>query len=549
MMTDTSEFVGHEPCPECGSRDNLARYSDGHAFCFGCGYYESAVGAPPPRQKGEKCMDFIRGESLALPSRKITEETARKFRYLQTTHQGQPIQVAQYFDEHGQLVAQKVRTKDKHFWTIGNPNEAMPFGAHLWPRTGKMIVVTEGELDAMAMSQVQGNKFPTVSINSGAGKQTKKFVARWREYFDGFDKIVLMFDSDEPGQQAARDAAEVLGPKAHIATLPLKDPCEMLQAGRVRELVDAMWRARRYRPEGIRDLADLREQIKQRPRWGLSWWSDTLTRLTYGKRLGELVALGAGTGVGKTDFLTQDMMHMVQEHGEKIGIFALEQTNSETGIRLIGKAAKRPLHIPDYWDEEIFDRTWDELVRAGRIFLYDSFGVNEWSSIREKIRYLYYAEGVQYFYLDHLTALAAAEDDERKGLEKIMADLGGLVKEIPIHITFVSHLATPEGKPHEEGGRVMIRHFKGSRAIGYWSTFMIGLERDQQAEDPRIRQTTTVRILKDRHTGQATGQCFYLGYDKETGLLYETGPPEEASDYGFEDETIPQGEPEGDFDF
>ncbi len=37
-----SEFAKHEPCPECGSSDNLARYTDGHAWCFGCGYYEPA---------------------------------------------------------------------------------------------------------------------------------------------------------------------------------------------------------------------------------------------------------------------------------------------------------------------------------------------------------------------------------------------------------------------------------------------------------------------------------------------------------------------------
>lgn len=36
----TSEFITHEPCPKCGSRDNLGRYDDGHGYCFGCGYVE-----------------------------------------------------------------------------------------------------------------------------------------------------------------------------------------------------------------------------------------------------------------------------------------------------------------------------------------------------------------------------------------------------------------------------------------------------------------------------------------------------------------------------
>jgi hypothetical protein len=37
-------FVKHESCPRCGSRDNLARYSDGGAFCFGCRFTEGRNG-------------------------------------------------------------------------------------------------------------------------------------------------------------------------------------------------------------------------------------------------------------------------------------------------------------------------------------------------------------------------------------------------------------------------------------------------------------------------------------------------------------------------
>lgn len=44
-----SRFVGHEQCPKCGSRDNLARYDDGGAFCFGCHYHERPTHAPMRR--------------------------------------------------------------------------------------------------------------------------------------------------------------------------------------------------------------------------------------------------------------------------------------------------------------------------------------------------------------------------------------------------------------------------------------------------------------------------------------------------------------------
>jgi twinkle protein len=195
-----------------------------------------------------------------------------------------------------------------------------------------------------------------------------------------------------------------------------------------------------------------------------------------------------------------------------------------------------------------FETAWDEVAQEGRIFLYDSFGINDWESIRSKIRYLRDAEGVRYFFLDHLTALAAWQEDERKALEVIMAELGSLVKEIPIWILFVSHLATPEGKPHEEGGRVTIRHFKGSRAIGFWTHFMFGMERDQQAENHAVRTTTVLRCLKDRYTGTSTGKVGYLGYDPATGLQFvTTAPDQDAESYGFEPDEDFSGETSNDF--
>ena len=127
--------------------------------------------------------------------------------------------------------------------------------------------------------------------------------------------------------------------------------------------------------------------------------------------------------------------------------------------------------------------------------------------------------------------------DLKDGLALIMKEMAGLANALQVVITFVSHLATPEGKPHEEGGHVSIRHFKGSRSIGFWSYFMFGLERDQQSEDLALRQTTTFRVLKDRYTGQATGSLLYLGYDATTGRLGEVSKPLPTGTFKDETET------------
>jgi twinkle protein len=537
-----ANFSHKEPCPGCGSKDNLARYDDGSASCFGidCDHYEAPDGSSKSSPKmDKKGRHFLRGSARAITARKLTRDTCEKFGYtVDTDSRGRAVQVAPYYDEDGKLVGQKVRSADKDFYVVGDVMTALPFGAQLWPRTGRKITVTEGEIDAMSMSQVQGNAWPTVSIACGAGGQIRKYLAHHRDYFRGFDEVVIMFDQDEAGKQAAEIAAEVIGfDKVRLATLPLKDPSEMLVSGKGKELLDAMWRAKVFSPEGIVDLAELHAEIKTRPRMGLSWFLPSLTKLTYGKRPGEVYGLGAGTGIGKTDMWTQDAMHMVREHKQKVGIFSLEQNPRETGLRLVGKFAGKALHVPDSWDETLFDKAWKENIENGRIFLYNSFGVNTWEAVRGRMEFLAHAHEVRHFYLDHLTAIAASVDrDERKALDTIMEQMATFMQKIQATCTFVSHLASPDGKPHEEGGRVEIRHFRGSRSIGFWSHFLFGLERDQQAENEEVRQTTTFRILKDRYTGRSVGQTFYLGYDFETGMLYEKEKPQEADDFGFDDE-------------
>lgn len=541
METGLSEstHLRKEPCPSCGSKDNLGRYSDGHGYCFGCGYYEHGEGDPEtttkrrPRMAG--LLDGI--EHNPLTARGISQATVEHFGYGVADYRGQKIQVAPYYSEDGQLVAQHLRTPTKDFPWLGDPSKAMPFGYHCFPKSGRKLVVTEGEIDAMSYSQIQGNKYPVWSIGCGAGPQIQKYFGRLRETFLAFDEVILMFDNDDKGREAAKMAAEVLGPKARIAELPLKDANDMLKAGRIEEMTRAMWNAKPYSPEGLVTITDLEEEVFKGVEAGLPWPWKSLTEATYGRRLGEIYMLGAGTGIGKTDVFSEIIAQTITDLQLPVGVFYLEQLPAETALRLCGKVGDRPFHVPDAgWTRDELTAAWAKMKNAKTVHLYDSFGTAEWSSIEKRIRYLYHAHDVKHFFIDHLTALAASKDDERKELEVVMAKMGGLVKELNIALYVISHLNTPEGKPHEEGGRVMIRHLKGSRSIGFWTHFVFGMERDQQAEDLDTQTTITFRVLKDRYTGRGTGRTFYLKMNPTTGRLYEAAAPV-GGGHGFKDET------------
>jgi twinkle protein len=531
-----SEFVQHQPCPSCSSSDANGLYSDGHQYCFSCGTYTHADGVEVPTVQdstGFTNRELVgNGEHRELTKRHISLDTCKKWNYQVGEFSGRPVQIANYYDPEGKrVVAQKIRFPNKDMIFLGNKKEAGLYGQWLWRDGGKMVVITEGELDALSVSQVQSNKWPVVSVPTGS-KGAKKALSDQLEWLEKFDTVVLMFDMDEPGMEAMEECAPLFSVgKVKIARLPLKDANEMLQASRGSEIIDAIWGAKTWRPDGLVEVDDLLDELETPVERGLPWCFPALEEYTYGRRWGEIYGVGAGTGSGKTDFLTQQMGYDIETLGLHIGCLMLEQKPKETAKRAAGKLAGKRFHVPDgSW-------TTDELRAAasklkGKMTMYDNFGSTDWTVVAQKIQYMNVAQGIRVFYLDHLTAMADTSN-ERESIEEIMKQMAMLANRLNIIIIFVSHLSTPEGKPHEEGGRVMIKHFKGSRSIGFWSFYLFGLERDQQAEDPTVQSTTTFRILKDRYTGQATGKTFHLGYDATTGLLFETSAPEAESSNPF----------------
>lgn len=535
-----SEWVERNlPCPVCPSSDAYSINDKGWGKCFSCGANikedEDAEDTQPRRAKvaSTGAPLFPTGEIKGLTARQITKETCQKFGYSVSRHKGKLVQLAPYRKK-GVITGQKVRGKNKAFMTTGDFKNVELFGQHLWGSGGKKVVITEGEIDCMTVSQLQGNKWPVVSLPTGA-QSAVSAVKTNLEWLMQFEQIILMFDNDEAGRTATQEVAEILPTgQAYIAELELKDANEMLLAGKGKDVITAIWNAKAYRPDGIISIDEILDDIEKPIEWGLPWWLERLTAYTYGRRWGELYAFGAGTGIGKTDFMTQQIAYDVKVLGEKAGVIYLEAKPTDTGKRIAGKVDGVRYHVPDEaWDKEQLRKTLGDL--KGNVYFYDSWGETDWEVVKAKVRYMATALGVRIFYLDHLTAMADTSN-EKESIEQLMKELAGLANELNIMVHFVSHLSTPEGKSHEEGGRVMIKHFKGSRAIGFWSYFMFGLERNQQAEDVNERQVTTLRILKDRYTGQATGELIRLGYTAQTGLLYPMKDADEDP-YGFTDES------------
>lgn len=511
-----AKWIGNGPCSSCPSSDGMATYDDGSTYCFVCKTYLGG--------ESDKKNVSIKDLPIAALKGRGTSLAASQFFGVRVEYdEGTGEERKYYFETPTDSGASYlVRELPKNFYRIGETKVDTLWGMHLVDDNRKLLIITEGHEDAMAawdMLQAEGKDYSVVSMPNGANLNPIKKNLEWLE---GFESVIFCFDQDKPGREAAAKAVDMLTPgKGRVCILPEKDANEMLRKGLHKQFLKCIFSAKESKPDGIVGILDIYEDAIRPVEMGLPWPWPTLTRLTFGRRRKELYGFGAGTGAGKTEAFKEVIQHTVEELNLPVGLFFLEEHPAHTAKVIAGKIANKPFHVPDAgWTPEELQAGIAKL--EGKVFMYNHFGQKDWKTIKPKIRYMVVSLGIKDIFLDHLTALVAGEASESKVvLDEIMADMAALTQELDFTLYYISHLSTPEGKPHEEGGRVTVSQFRGSRSIGFWSHYIFGLERNQQAENEYERNTVVFRVLKDRYTGQATGVTFPLTYNKETGRFLE----------------------------
>lgn len=522
-MSKADTIIDREPCPACGSSNNLNRYADGHAYCFsqGCAYRE-----PPFHKQKQSHKNYysklITGNVQPLQKRHLSQETCAKWDYQVGHYDNQTVHIANYRNQKGDVVAQKIRFADKSFKFIGNPKLVSLYGQWLWRDSGKMVVVTEGEIDALSVSQLQGHKWPVVSVPNGA-QGAKKAIQRNLDWLEQFETVVFMFDNDKQGREAAAECALLLSPgKAKIASLTLKDANDMLVAGRGKEVIEAIWDAKTFRPDGIIQGSELWEKIiKTDDIESIPYPWLGLNTKTHGLRKGELVTFTAGSGIGKSLTCREIAYHLLQNK-QTVGYIALEENIRRSALGLMGLHLNKPLHLNrEGVSDEDLRLSFEATLGTGRVYFYDHFGSVDSENLVRRIRFMARGFDCDWIILDHLSIVVSGigEGDERRLIDNTMTALRSMVEELGIGLILVSHLRRPEGnKGHEEGAQTSLSQLRGSAGIAQLSDMVIGLERNQQ--DKHRSNLTTVRVLKNRFSGE-TGVACFLEYNPDTGRLTE----------------------------
>ena len=311
-LTGSSEFIRHEACNNCGSSDGNSIYSDGHGYCFVCHAYTQGDEEPIHIHQINRVQ--IKGSAERLQKRKISQQTCEKYKVYRD---GDKLRFY-YHDQSGIVKGAKVKTKDKQF-TYEGDSPGTFFAQYLWGNSGKRIIITEGELDCVSYAELFPT-WPVVSLPSGAAG-AKKAIQKNLEFLQGYNEIVLWFDSDEPGQKAAEEAASVLPPgRAFIARLEAyKDLSDALQANDYKAIDDAFFKRKEYRPDGIVDGKSLLELVTTpSPPSDHDYPFQGLQAKLHGIRYGELVTITSGSGQGKSSVCRDLAAHLLSK-GERVG--------------------------------------------------------------------------------------------------------------------------------------------------------------------------------------------------------------------------------------
>lgn len=530
----------HHACPDvdkCGSSDGASTDQDGVTFCFVCNkQFRGAVdvsGKAPdnytPRAAVKPALSVLVHQLMSTdapgcPSRGITAATAALYKTLHLPDKT----LYGYFskDDATNPCAIKTRLPEKHFPWAGDHKAALLFGLHLFSGGGKYITITEGEEDAMAAYQLQGSKYPVVSLKDGAGGALNNCKAAY-EWLDTFECIVVSFDNDEAGSKAAKEVAQLFGGKSKIMRHPqgIKDACEYYQKGRTAEFMTSFWRAERYIPDGIISAGSLREKLKAPvPAPDLRYPWQGMNKMLRGMYDAQLITWCAGSGVGKSSVLREIVLHTLQHSQRHVGLAFLEETPERTLRGLAGLYMGKRIHLDgvSYTPEEI-DTAFNVLGLDTRVALWDHWGSSQIDSVISRLRYMAKAMDCKLMVLDHISIVVsgAATQNERQTLDELMTRLRTeVVQQTGCTLHVISHLTRPDGKPLEEGAKVTLSLLRGSGAIAQLSDAVVAVERNTQDDDREARNVLTLRVLKDRHVGD-TGVACLLRFDRQTGRMVE----------------------------
>jgi len=381
--------------------------------------------------------------------------------------------------------------------------------------SAKKVTVTEGELDALSIYQMMDHRFinPVVSLPSAT--PSKKLWEKCADWLNSFDQIILSVDKDDAGDAVAARMAKMFPNKVYrVDHGDYKDANDYLKAGKQKEFMSAWWGAQKYVPENVLNTAEQFLSLyhdtpeHQYVKTGIEGLDDKILGLMQG----HFTVIKAPTGIGKTEVMRYLEYNMIQKK-VPIAAWHLEETKLRSLLGLVSYHLKDNVTRRDLIDEKgmgdrvveaIKDLTKDELFY--QFYLGDGQGADD---LIDQIRFFSQACGCKFVFFEPIQDVVVGTSEESK--EAMLADLSirlsKLAAELNVGIVTIAHT-------NENGD------MKYCKMIGQRASVIISLHRDKESDDFEERNTTYLRVEKNRPCSEE-GSAGRMRFSSETFTLKE----------------------------
>ena len=406
--------------------------------------------------------------------------------------------------------------KDQKWSSLTNEDKdsfKTPFFSHSKGSPSDYLIITEGELDCVALSQLGASN--CVSLPNGASSVEKTFRENY-EYLQQFETIYIAFDMDKPGEEAAKKAMSLLSPKKYRRiAFPNKDANDWLKENPEIDFYDLqslMASASKVESPDFTNLVDAKKEYHDELDLGLSTGWNKLDQILGGLRKGEVTVVSADTGSGKSTFCI-NLFKNIAEQGKAVWINSYEMSPTMVYRKLASAVLQKKMKFQAFSSEE--SKEFKDWSLKHKCYLNVSNRSVNLKDLRNQFEMASLAYDVGYILIDHLDYLVNLKADSRlEAIDETIKEIHSLAMEFGVSVVLVVH---PKQLP--EGKEVSMHDLKGSSAIKQYADNIMVVTRMDRLE-PSDKLRVKIRVWKNRLCGIES--FFYLRYVPETDGYTET---------------------------
>jgi len=382
----------------------------------------------------------------------------------------------------------------------------MPFFSHFKAPSCPYLIITEGEFDSIALSQLGACN--CVSLPNGSGSVETAFRENY-EFLQQFETIYIAFDMDGPGEEAAKKAIAMISPsKYRRICFPCKDANEWIQEHdpTLEDLEALMTNAKKVFSPNITSLMQLPEGYYGEVDLGISSGWKKLDEVLGGVRIGEVTVVTADTGAGKSTFCLS-LFKNLADQGQAVWINSYEMDPRIVNRKIASQVLNKKMKFQAFSSED--KQSYKDWMSQRNVFINTSNDKVNIQILRDQFEKAALAYGVKYILIDHLDYIHGADKKDSKEtkldrIEEAVQQLHVLAMEFKVGIFLVVH---PKQVP--EGKEITMFDLKGSSAIKQFADNVIVISRMDRVDANDLLRVK-IRVWKNRLYGRE--HFFYFRY-------------------------------------